>query len=127
MQIAEKSRQALMERGKAFRKTVEYNQFLRRLIAAYSSPSIEPKYDYSELIAYQKEQAIKKLDDRFENDRKDIITKIISLLPNNSLKELCSKKSPDEAQKLAIQVIAHLVGHPADKTETLPTKVSEFL
>lgn len=123
MQIAEKSRHALLEKGKELRKTVEHAQFLKRLIAVYSSPFIDPKYDYSELIAYEKEQAAKELEARFEEDKNQIVKNLVALFPDNSIKPFC-KKSVSGDQKTAIQIICTLSGHPFEDIEGLSQKIS---
>ncbi len=101
MQLAEK-KQSFLEKGKYIQKKVEYNQFLKRLISAYSSPFIEPLYDYSELITSRKEQAILKLDDRFKSDRLALIKKLISMLPEeeklHSFEKFCTKNHSDSSE-----------------------------
>lgn len=101
MQLAEK-KQSFLEKGKDIQKKVEYNQFLKRLISAYSSPFIEPLYDYSELITSRKEQAILELDDRFTSDRLALIGKLIPLLPEEeklkSFEKFCKKNHSDSSE-----------------------------
>lgn len=132
MQLAEK-KQALLEKGKHFRKTVEYNQFLRRLIAAYSSPFLEPLYDYSELIASRKEKAATALDERFENDRDSIVQKLVNNLngqkKSESFKNCCSKdiQNLSATEQVIVKTVLHLFGASKSSAEALPAELMSTL
>lgn len=126
MQTAEKEN-SLFEKGKAFRKAVEYNQFLRRLIHAYSSPFIEPKYDYTELIAHRKLEAQENLDARFLNDKKQIASNILHLAAKTDLSKLCNQEKLNELDELIIGLLSILVENPVTQKKELPSLLDSFL
>lgn len=126
MPTAEKE-SSLIEKGKAFQRAVEYNQFLRKIIAAYSSPFIEPKYDYTELNALRKTEAQERLDTRFLNDKKDIAAAILSSAGNPELSILCSKDTLSELDQLLINVLSLLLEIPETRKNVIPASVKEFL
>lgn len=115
---------AILEQGKALRKSVEYNQFLRKIIQVYSSPFIEPKYDYSELNALDAAIEKQKLDLRFSDDKSQILSRLLQLVGKSNFKRIYQLTNRNQDEETIVEVIILLVGDELAKSKEFPDNLN---
>lgn len=147
MPNAQKNEMGLLERGRALHKAVTFDRYLRQLVSVYTSPFLQPKYDYSQWQAQRNEEWEREVDRRFQSDRIVMIKALLSIFPTDpnsstepnaargealprSFESYCLRESADiesERHEIAADSIAYLCEHPLNERKDLPGKVSAIL
>jgi len=73
MPTAVKAKLSLLEKGQQWRKTIDFDNYIKRLVSVYTDPLSACRYSYAELEDLQTQAAAAELDNRFRSDRAIIL------------------------------------------------------